>query len=759
MARFAIITCAVSFFLGTLFVLQLFSAPGASPQRRWFRFPSNQKPTGASCDDDSCGYLLGVGKADVTGPVVEIPFMGYANTEQVGTGLRQRLYSRAFIVGSPKNPDNRFVYIVSDIAAGDTAIRDGVLQGLSALGGDYARYGQHNVALTGTHSHAGPGAWLNSLLPQISTKGFNKESYQAIVDGTVLSIKRAHESLAPGRLSFAMGEIDNANINRSPFSYLANPAAERARYDGDTEKKFSLLRFDRLEDEKTIGVLTFYSVHGTSLYRNNTLVAGDNKGVASYLFERSARKNERFAKDFVAGFSQSSVGDVSPNIEGAFCEDTGLPCRFNDSTCNGKAELCHGRGPFFREKDEGTKSCFEIGRRQYSEAIRLYNQMDQEWTSIRGSSAVSSFHSFQDFSTYKFTSPFNRSRELTTCSAALGFGFASGTTDGPGYFDFTQNGTHSPSTKNPVWHFARDLLHPPTKQQKECHKPKPILLDVGELDTPLPSGRLILLTSQVLRVGQVLIVVSSGEVTTMAGRRWKEAVAETAKRTLDIKDPIVVLGGPANTYVHYITTEEEYGVQRYEGASTLHGPHTLAAHVNLTLTYLPHLTGGSAPSPPVPHGPDPEINTNRSVSFILPVVLDTPGIGKSFGHVLSSPLSDKTFRPGDTVATKFVAANPRNNFRLEGTFGAVEREVSPGKWAVVRDDSDWNFVYRWGRKSPGLSTSEVTLEWLIEDEYYSVGTSKVESGTYRMVYYGDAKGWDGKVRSFSGAGPSFKVAA
>ncbi|RAL63285.1 hypothetical protein DID88_004361 [Monilinia fructigena] len=40
-------------------------------------------------------YLIGVGKADITGPVVELNFMGYASLPQVGTGLRQRIYSRA----------------------------------------------------------------------------------------------------------------------------------------------------------------------------------------------------------------------------------------------------------------------------------------------------------------------------------------------------------------------------------------------------------------------------------------------------------------------------------------------------------------------------------------------------------------------------------------------------------------------------------------------------------------------------------------
>lgn len=140
-------------------------------------------------------YLIGVGKADITGPVVEIGFAGYANLDQKGTGLRQRLYSRAFIVADKNNPKDRFVYIVLDTQSGDTALRYGVLDGMKALGGDYAMYNQQNIALTGTHSHAGPGAWFNYLLPQFTTFGFDKQSYQAIVDGTILSIQRAHKSL------------------------------------------------------------------------------------------------------------------------------------------------------------------------------------------------------------------------------------------------------------------------------------------------------------------------------------------------------------------------------------------------------------------------------------------------------------------------------------------------------------------------------------------------------------------------------------
>ena len=126
-------------------------------------------------------------------------------------------------------------------------------------------YDQQNVAVVGTHQHSGPGAWLNYLLPQITSKGFDKASYQAIVDGTVKSIKKAHKNLAPGHLSFGTTELQDASISRSAYAYLQNPADERARYEFDTDKDMTLVRFDD-DNGSARGLLAFYAVHGTSLY-------------------------------------------------------------------------------------------------------------------------------------------------------------------------------------------------------------------------------------------------------------------------------------------------------------------------------------------------------------------------------------------------------------------------------------------------------------------------------------------------------------
>lgn len=692
-------------------------------------------------------------------PVVEVDFNGYASLDQIGTGLRQRIYSRAFIFADPNKPQDTFIYLVLDTLAGDTAVRHGVLQGLAALGSDYARYGEHNVALTGTHSHSGPGAWMNYLLPQIPTKGFDKQSYQAIVDGTILSIKRAHESLTPGRLSFGSIDLEDTNINRSPFSYDHNPEAEKARYSAKVDKTLTLLRFDRASDNKTAAVLTWFPVHGTSMYNNNTLVTGDNKGVAAYLFERSVEKDSRFVDDPVIGFSQANVGDTSPNIHGAWCEDgSGKECRYSDSTCGGTNEACHGRGPFFREKDNGAKSCFEIGKRQYQAAKKLYGQMSDDPTSIIGSSDVRSFHVYHDMNGYTFQSPFNSSI-LKTCPAALGYSFAAGTTDGPGAFDFTQNAT-GPATKNPLWQVARGFIHQPTEKQTKCQGAKDVLLDVGTLTLPYAWAPDIV-DIQVLRVGQLFIIISTSEATTMSGRRWKEAIAKSARETLGVSDPQVVLGAPSNSYAHYVATEEEYSVQRYEGASTLFGPNTLAAYINLTLTYLPYLGSASdiAKLPSLAAGPKPPLNTNHSISFIGGVVYDGEPFGKKYGDVISHPDS-RTYKPGDIVNTTFVGANPRNNLHQESTFAAVERKnPDSGEWEVVRNDRDWNLLFLWKRTNTFFGQSEVTIQWQIEDEYYSVDDpSPVGSGTYRMHYYGDSKDGTGRISAFEGIGGSFTVA-
>lgn len=284
------------------------------------------------------------------------------------------------------------------------------------------------------------------------------------------------------------------------------------------------------------------------------------------------------------------------------------------------------------------------------------------------------------------------------------------------------------------------------------------------------------------RVGQLTIIVAPGEATTMAGRRWKAAVAEELDNLEVISKGSgwVVLGGPANSYTHYIATPEEYRIQRYEGASTLYGQFTyvsctflypfnpicnlsswwirlltwgfdfncsLDAYISLYKNYVPYLAA-TIPSTPLPTSTSPPINTNNSISLITGVAYDNPSLGKSFGSVLADAVGP--YKIGDMVKVTFVGANPRNNLRLEGTFAAVEQNKS-GAWDRVRDDTDWNLVYEWKRTETLTGQSQVTITWTVE--------SGTPAGQYRIRYYGDSKAlFGGRITAFEGVSRVFNVA-
>lgn len=56
--------------------------------------------------------LIGLGSYDITGPAADVNMMGYANTDQIASGIHFRLRARAFIVAQPNG--NRVVFVNLD---------------------------------------------------------------------------------------------------------------------------------------------------------------------------------------------------------------------------------------------------------------------------------------------------------------------------------------------------------------------------------------------------------------------------------------------------------------------------------------------------------------------------------------------------------------------------------------------------------------------------------------------------------------------
>ena len=83
-----------------------------------------------------------------------------------------------------------------------------------------------------------------------------------------------------------------------------------------------------------------------------------------------------------------------------------------------------------------------------------------------------------------------------------------------------------------------------------------------------------ILPIQLTIIGSFAIAGIPGEITTIAGKRLRSTILEALSEK-DIKE--VILSPFANAYCGYITTNEEYQVQAYEGGHTVFGEWTLAA--------------------------------------------------------------------------------------------------------------------------------------------------------------------------------------
>ncbi|XP_071554309.1 neutral ceramidase isoform X2 [Temnothorax nylanderi] len=651
-------------------------------------------------------YSIGVGRADSTGPTAEIVFMGYAKMEQKGNGLHLRTFARAFIIDDGME---RFVFVSVDSAMIGNDIRQEVLRKLKTQFGDM--YTERNVMISSTHTHSAPGGFMLDVLFDLTTFGFVRESFDAIVNGITKSIQRAHNAVVPGRIFITHGEVLDANINRSPQAYLNNPKSERDKYKYDVDKTLTQMQFIGADD-RPLGAINWFAVHPTSMNNTNHLVSSDNVGYASILFEKMMNNNAIVGKgQFVAAFASTNLGDVSPNTRGPKCEFSGQNCS-DQYTCPGNKEMCFASGPG-KDMFESTSI---IAHKIYEESVRLWKS-DKTVEVIGPVRAVHQYVNMPEQSAEFYNETTRKSEEVHGCVPAMGYSFAAGTTDGPGSFAFEQGTT----TSNPFWNAVRNFLAAPTENDIRCQSPKPILLATGRMKLPYQWQPKIVST-QVAVIGNVVIAGVPGEFTTMSGRRLREAIKKVMN-DVSVDETSVIVAGLCNTYSDYVTTPEEYQIQRYEGASTIYGPHTLTIY----LKQYQELVQAAVQNKPVPPGPlAPELLKSNLISLVPPVLYDTPRWGRNFGDVIQQP--PKVASPGDTVTAIFVAGHPRNNLMTDGTFLTVERLEDDEVWVPVATDADWETKFQWRRTSMILGSSQVTITWKIPQG--------VKPGEYRIRHNG-----------------------
>lgn len=766
---------------------------------------------------------VGTDIADITGATTQVGMMGYGKESQTATGLFFRQFARAHVILD--RDAGTYVAVASlDIAMTFATLKDDIITRANRLLAEHQHalgpLSHTNTLLSSTHTHGGPGGFSKYTLYSILTLGYNNQTAEAIVAGTAKALAGAYMKAVyalrdnnTALISLASAPLHNSSANRSPTSYDEDPEHERAQYDGNVDSTFTLLRVDVKDKSSSTAVtagatrlstlLTFFAVHCTSMFNDNTLVTGDNKGLASMELEAALAPANitRGSGDFVASFYSANLGDSSPNIAGAFCPDGVTPCDALRSTCDGRNAGCQGRGP--HGLDDAANTAY-IAFMQISQAVALLNVSQLPSSAslppalaarfpptrlhARGPHApivkrlgggLASRMIWVEMSNSTVPEAFTATgTKGQLCPAALGHAFAAGTTDGPGQFDFEQGTT----SLNPFWTIVRNILIKPSEHQIACQLPKPVLIDLGEAgDQPGIGGILGKFWSahrlpfQIVRLSAdppVLLCAVPGEATTMAGRRIRLAVAAAYARAHNARvaalatsgparrsgaappvprtsiapdDVTVVLTGLSNEYAHYVATYEEYQAQRYEGASTLYGPHTHAMHMYAFSSLAAAIARDDYVYPAGLDAVVPPEWPPTPPAFLPPVIVDIPTIGYKFGDLYVQP--NRTYCREQNATAVFAGANLRNNLRPHPQFGymVAEQNVN-GVWVPVADDSHFNTRVEWVEY---IASSHITLTWTIPAD--------VALGTYRMRHFGYAKHIMGDMSYYEGSTNPFNI--
>ena len=581
------------------------------------------------------GLLLGLGKADITGPIAGMRFFGFAHRAQVGNGLEQRLFARAFIA---KRGDEALIWVVCDLGMVTELVRTEICERVAACFPGFCR--PEAIVVSATHTHSAPGGHSAYFLYNTSVGGYCPQNRAAIVDGIVRAIGIAHDSLAPGRLELWTGELVDAGINRSLAAYERNPAAERAAASATHATEVVQLGF-RDEAGALRGLLQWHGVHGTSHDKHNTLVSPDNKGHAAWLVE------QHFGRGFVAGFAQANHGDVSPNR------------RAMDD------------GTFVGEGATGRDSVAIIGCRQADAALALTAS-----AGIAVDGPLRAELCWIDFTAAVVPPELSSSGECSrTASPALGQDFMAGTEDGrgPAWFD-------EGDQRDTLLGIVAELVWSLDDETKALHAPKDVLISLASderrwVPTVLPV--------QLLRLGPLAVATLPFEITTMAGRR----IAALLRDRLHAAGVThAIAASVANAYAGYLTTPEEYGAQHYEGASTLFGREQLGA----VLGVLSGLCAAMLGQEPMCSAPAPVLAAMEPSGDELDLATVDTTLGlASFGDLAEAP--SPRCRPGGEARAIFWSANPANE--LCSSYFDVERQQG-AQWIVVATDHDWSTEVR-----------------------------------------------------------------
>lgn len=534
-------------------------------------------------------FKVGLAKTDITTYIKGGGMLGYSMAFNVAEDIETHLYARTFIIEDATQ--HKVAIVECELCFITSELKKGIIDLLQKESSTQA-FTEENVVIMAQHTHCGPGGYCHYASYNMSIPGYIPEVYTWLCRQIAKSIIEANQARIPCNIKLNKGffpEEWEVAFNRSLPAYNLNkdikPLSPENRHKA-VNREMTLLHFEG-ENGFPLASINWFGVHATSISNDKKRINADNKGYAATFLEDYYRnKNEKY----IGAFAQGTAGDVTPKF-----------------VYNPKR---HWQRGFWEGKfPDDVASAKYNGDLQYQKAKELIEGVNQyEITKSEINCALRYF----DFSNIEIDTFYSKTKDIKrTCPSCIGITMLGGALmDGPAAPKPVVN-------MGKIW--ARVIKGYELAKAKSLHSDwaeairrkyqvqgkKDIAMETGErrilgtsdiknhilpglADPTLATFKYFhrkealgempwspqILPVQLVEIGDVVLVAIPFEITTTAGRRLKKGVEELYAKD-NMKE--VILCPYANSYSGYITTNEEYQAQMYEGGHTVFGEYALAA--------------------------------------------------------------------------------------------------------------------------------------------------------------------------------------
>ncbi|MFW1736137.1 neutral/alkaline non-lysosomal ceramidase N-terminal domain-containing protein [Acinetobacter sp. ULE_I001] len=534
-------------------------------------------------------FLVGWDKQEINIQPQGYAMFGYGMWSHRAYEKRTALFARSFSIRSLAL-EQPIIFCCLDFGCITYAIRSGVVERLKQKFTD--QFNEQHLVLMATHTHSGPGGCAYEALYNMPTPGFVAEHLETVVNAVMLSISNAIGTEKETEIRYQCCQFPPdipVAWNRSLQAYNRNPDVIQ-RTEAETHlalnREMQLIGFYR--DDQLCSFISLFGVHATCLSSQLKAHDGDNKGYASALSEQYLLTQG--IQQPVAIFAQATAGDVSPHFHGPKQDAIRKKVK-------GEKE--------YQYAEQNGRFQSEIALKALTTPIEKNTNIVMEACLLQG--GIDAVLSYVDLSQVDVPSEFSQGIQGAKTSAAChGVGFFGGTPiDGKGTPKailkvmsllakrvrkqrlVNSNSPHYSKYKALYdSQFPKEIvLESPDNQLLGQHLDfPPSIFDplIAEMNRQVKAGAIqdsplvpSVIPLQIIQIGQLALICCPGEITTTAGQR----VIQTVTKQFAIYRGISKVGlvSYCNDYMGYITTNEEYQQQAYEGAHTLYGQWTHAA--------------------------------------------------------------------------------------------------------------------------------------------------------------------------------------